>query len=295
MAAFEGEGSRTADQIVELDVVTGDGVRMKVGRTSPEELKRIVADGGRRGEIYAALAKLRDEYADLIRKRFPDIPRRVSGYNLPFLLPENGFHLARALAGSEGTCVTVLEAALRLIPNPKARTLLVAGFLDVAAAADAVPRVLAHRPIGLEGFDGRLAEDAAAMGILPAGSDLLPPGRGWLLIELGGESREESQSKARRLAAEIAGAASKVYTDANETWLVWRIRESALGATAHPPGRPLTWEGWEDSAGPPERLGGLPRGFGEVFKKHGYESDILSHLREGCLHTAVPIVLGTER
>ncbi|HKA37746.1 MAG TPA: FAD-binding oxidoreductase, partial [Thermoanaerobaculia bacterium] len=128
MAAFEGEGARTADQIVELDVVTGDGVRMKVGRTSPEELKRIVAEGGRRGEIYAALAKLRDEYADLIRKRFPDIPRRVSGYNLPFLLPENGFHLARALAGSEGTCVTVLEAALRLIPNPKARTLLVAGF-----------------------------------------------------------------------------------------------------------------------------------------------------------------------
>ncbi len=52
---------------------------------------------------------LRDRYAPLIRERFPRIPRRVSGFNLDELLPENGFHVARALVGSEGTCVTVLE------------------------------------------------------------------------------------------------------------------------------------------------------------------------------------------
>jgi len=298
MAAFEGEGAKTADQIVELDVVTGDGIRMKVGRTSEEELARIVAEGGRPGEIYAALAKLRDEYAERIRARFPNIPRRVSGFNLPYLLPENGFHVARALAGSEGTCVTVLEATLRLIPNPKARTLLVAGFDDVAAAADAVPRVLEHRPIGLEGFDDRLVEDATAIGILPAGSGLLPRGRGWLLIEFGGESREESEAKARRLASEMAspamGAVAKVFTDATETWLVWRVRESALGATAHAPGKPLTWEGWEDSAVPPEKLGAYLRDLRRLYEKHRYEGDFYGHFGQGCLHTRINFDLETK-
>ena len=197
--------------------------------------------------------------------------------------------------GSEGTCVTILEATLRLIPNPKARTLLVAGFHDVAAAADAVPSVLEHRPIGLEGFDDRLAEDAAATGILPAGSDLLPPGRGWLLIEFGGGSPEESEAKARRLAAQMGGtAAARVLTDPTENWLVWRIRESALGATAHPPGKPLTWEGWEVSAVPPEKLGAYLRDLRALYGKHAYEGDFYGHFGQGCLHTRINFDLETK-
>jgi FAD/FMN-containing dehydrogenase/Fe-S oxidoreductase len=287
MAAFEGEGARTADQVVEMDVVTGDGLRLTVGKTSDEELARIIAEGGRRGGIYADLAALRDEYAALIRARFPDIPRRVSGYNLPFLLPENGFHVARALVGSEGTCVTVLEATVRLIPNPRARSLLVAGFEDVAAAGDHVMAVLAHRPIGLEGFDDRLVEDAKAIGLHPRDSDLLPKGRGWLLIEFGGDSKSESDEKARRLASELAGGAvdAKLYTDPAQVWQVWHVRESALGATAHVPGKPLTWEGWEDSAVPPEKLGGYLRDLRRLFEKHRYQGDFYGHFGQGCVHT----------
>ena len=104
----------TADNVEELDILTYDGVRMRVGKTSDEELKRIINAGGRRGEIYAKLKALRDKYADLVRERYPNIPRRVSGYNLDQLLPENGFHVARALIGTEGTCVTVLEATVNL-------------------------------------------------------------------------------------------------------------------------------------------------------------------------------------
>src|SRR5439155_9394706 len=114
---------------------------------------RVVAGGGRRGEIYVRLRDLRDRYADLIRERFPDIPRRVSGYNLTALLPENGFHVARALVGSEGTCVTILEAIVRLVPSPRARSLLVLGYPDGYAAADHVPQILTFGPIGLEGID----------------------------------------------------------------------------------------------------------------------------------------------
>src|SRR5438270_3213825 len=147
---------RTADNVAWLDVLTYDGLRLKVGPTSDDELASIIAAGGRCGEIYAALARLRDTYADEIRARFPNIPRRVSGYNLDELLPENGFNVARALVGTEGTCVTVLGADVRLIDDPPAKSLLVLGYPDVYEAGDHVPLIMSHGPTGCEGLDRRL-------------------------------------------------------------------------------------------------------------------------------------------
>src|SRR3546814_17048918 len=86
---------------------------MTVGPTSDAEYEQILGEGGRRAEIYRALRDLRDRYADLIRERFPDIPRRVSAYSLDELLPVNAFNVARALVGAEASYLTVLEAALR--------------------------------------------------------------------------------------------------------------------------------------------------------------------------------------
>src|SRR3954467_5019448 len=145
---------RTSDNVEELEVLTYDGLRLRVGATPESEIDRIVRTGGRRGEIYRRLRELRDRYADLIRRRFPRLPRRVSGYNLDELLPERGFHVARLLTGSEGTCVTFLEATVRLVPAPKARVLLVIGCADVGAAAERVPEVLAAGPIAEEDMAG---------------------------------------------------------------------------------------------------------------------------------------------
>src|SRR5439155_5002297 len=175
----------TSENIEELEILTFDGLRMRVGSTSDEEIARIIGEGGRRGEIYAGLKALRDKYANVIRTRFPDLPRRVSGYNLDQLLPENGFHVARALVGTEGTCVTVLEATVRLVHSPPARSLLVLGYADVYAAGDAVPDVLRHEPIALEGLDQVLVENLTKKGLHPDDVKLLPNGNGWLLVEFG--------------------------------------------------------------------------------------------------------------
>src|SRR5712691_8418176 len=126
---------KTDDNIETLRILLYDGTELTVGATSERELNSLIAEGGRRGEIYSRLRTIRDRYADLIRARFPKIPRRVSGYNLDRLLPENGFHVARALVGSEGTCAVVLEARARLIPSPQHRTLLGLGFADEYEAA----------------------------------------------------------------------------------------------------------------------------------------------------------------
>ena len=149
MAQFAGTGARTSDNLGALEVLTYE----RAGRAK-RSLKRS-SKGATRARRFMASCAPCDKYAPLIRERYPKIPRRVSGYNLDDLLPENGFHVARALAGSDGTCVTILEATLQLIPEKRARSLLV---LDVFAAGDDCPKIMQHRPIGLEGFDGEMVE-----------------------------------------------------------------------------------------------------------------------------------------
>src|ERR1700753_1647633 len=183
-------GGKTVDNIETLEVLLYDGTRMTVGPTTEAELQTIIAGGGRRGQIYAGLARIRDTYSELIRQRFPQIPRRVSGYNLDELLPENGFNVARALVGTEGTCVPVLQAHCMLKHSPQHRRLVVLGFADPFIAADHVPAVLKYKPIGLEGFDGLLVDYMLRKHLAVEDVLLLPEGRGFLLCEFGADSAE---------------------------------------------------------------------------------------------------------
>ena len=295
---------RTADNVRELEVLTYDGARFRVGPTGEEELRRLLAGegpgGGRRAEIYRALASVRDRWAEEIRERFPDIPRRVSGYNLDELLPERGFQVARSLVGSEGTLALTLEATVELVPWPAERVLLVAAFDDVYAAADAVPAVMeAAGPIGLEGLDDRLVGAERAKGMHPEALALLPEGGGWLLVELGGETPGEARAAAERARGASAGAPgfreALLIGDAREQQIVWEVRESALGATARVPGRPDAWEGWEDSAVAPERMGDYLRDLRRLYERYGYQGSFYGHFGDGCLHTRIDFDLETAR
>jgi len=287
----------TADVVEELDVLTADGLRLKVGRTSAQELDAIIREPGRRAEIYTQLRHLRDRHADEIRARYPRIPRRVSGYNLDALLPEYGFDVARALVGSEGTCVTVLEATVRLMDKPRARALLVLGFRDVYRAADEVMEVLSAGPIGLEAVDEVIVENLKRKSKLPRELELLPDGSAWLLVEFGGDTTQDAEAAARglqtRLGRRKSAPSGKVFTDAHEMEMVWLVRESGLGATAFVPGEPATWEGWEDAAVPPERLGDYLRDFRRLLGRYGYRGTLYGHFGQGCVHTRTNFDLET--
>jgi FAD/FMN-containing dehydrogenase len=289
---------RTADNVEELEVLTYDGLRLRVGRTSDEELEQIIRAGGRRGEIYAQLKALRDRYADLIRARYPKIPRRISGYNLDELLPESCFHVARALVGSESTCVTVLEATLRLVHSPPARSLLVLGYPDVYAVGDHIPEVMEAGPVGCEGLDDRLIGYLQKKGMRAAEVAMLPPGNGWLLVEFGGEDKQESDAHARRLIERLKRQnhppSMKLFDDPREEHKLWEVRESGLGATANVPGMRDTWPGWEDSAVPPDKLGGYLRDLRKLFDKHGYECSLYGHFGQACVHVRIDFDLVTQ-
>jgi FAD/FMN-containing dehydrogenase/Fe-S oxidoreductase len=284
-------GGKTDDNIEELDVLTYDGLRLRVGATADHELEQIIREGGRRGEIYGGLKSLRDRYAELIRTKYPDIPRRVSGFNLNYLLPENGLNIARALVGSEGTCVTVLEATCRLIDSPQFRTLAVVSYPDIYECGDHVPEIMSYGPIGLEGFDDVLIDYTRRKKINGEGIALLPEGGGWLLVEFGGDSQKEADDKARRMVEDLGrshpGRQVRLFTDKRQAQRIWEVRESALGATSHVAGEAVSWEGWEDAAVPPEKLGVYLRAIRQLQTKFGYRSAMYGHFGHACVHMRI--------
>ncbi len=297
MAEFFGPGPLTRHQVHSLDILTYDGERMTVGETSAEELRAILAEGGRRARIYAELKDLRDRHIGAIRSRYPDIPRRVSGYNLDALLDENGFNVAAALVGTEGTCVTVLSATVKLMDEPKARSLLVLGYPDVYHAGDHVPTIMAHKPIGLEGLDDELVGYMKKKGLHPSDVDLLPEGKGWLLVEFGGDSKDDSDARAREVMDSLRGQddapSMKLFDDAWQEEKLWAVRESGLGATARVPGMGQTHPGWEDAAVAPEQVGAYLREFRELLQEFDYHAALYGHFGQGCIHCRIDFDLKT--
>lgn len=289
---------KTTENIERLEILTYDGLRMWVGRTSDEDLERFIREGGRKGEVYGKLKSLRDRYADQIRARFPKIPRLVSGYPLNELLPENGFHVARALVGTESTCVTVLEIVGNLVPNPPVRNLLVLGYPDVYQAGDHIPEVLQYEPIACEGFSDRLLGDYKQKGLHLNEIKLMPEGKGWLVLEFGGQTKQEVDDRAHSLMKHLKkqknAPTMKLYDDKPREHQIWEVRESALGGSSFVPGKEPAWAGWEDSAVPPDRVGSYLRDLDALFGKYGWQPSIFGHFGQGCLHIRVPFELTTE-
>jgi len=289
-------GGKTVDNIEELQVLLYDGSLMTVGATSDEELDSIIRQGGRPAEIYAKLRTVRDQYGELIRAKFPRIPRRVSGYNLDELLPERGFHVARSLVGTEGTCAIVLQAKVRLIESPQHRKLVGLGYGDAFLAADHVPEILKFKPIGLEGFEGSIVDGLKRKGA--PNLDLLPDGRGFLLVEFGSNDANEANQQALQLIDSLKRHANspsmRLYSE-SEARAVWQIRESGPRAAAFAPGAPLEWEGWDDSAVAPEKLGAYLRDLRKLMNEYNYAGSYYGHFGHGCIHMRVTFDLQTEK
>jgi FAD/FMN-containing dehydrogenase/Fe-S oxidoreductase len=298
-----GPGPRTSDNVEALEVVTYEGDRFWVGCDEEQELDRIIAEGGAKGRIYAQLRDLRDRYAEQIRAGYPsveDVPRRVSGYNLDELLPEKGFNVARALVGTEGTCVTVLQATLKLTPGLYERTLVVVEYDGIADAAQHCMEIMEWKPIGLEALDHLLIEDQtekgqnlSAIGQLPRASK---PGSAWLLVQFGADEAAESKRRAhdfaRWLQDEKGVEEDRVLVLASEqegghSAGLWQVREAGLSATAFPPDGRDHWPGWEDSAVPPARLGDYVRDLQRLYAKHGLRGAMYGHFGQGCIHSRI--------
>ena len=290
---------KTEENVESLEVITYDGTRMHVGTTTDEQLEEAISLAGRRGEIYRQLRDLRDRYAGRIRDRFAKIPRRVSGFQLQELLPENGFHVARALVGTESTCVTLLEATVRLVHSPPHRAIAVLGFDDLASAGDLVPHCNEFHPLALEGISDSIFTFLRLKGQSTSDRQMFGDGRAWLICEFGGETGDEAAANGRRLMQALRGEGSvrsaKLLDDAEDQRRLWAFRDNALGATSKIPGKPDYYPGWEDSAVDPSRLGDYLRSFQKTMDEFGYEGSMYGHFGQGCVHVSIDFDLFTAQ
>ncbi|MEZ6087822.1 MAG: FAD-binding and (Fe-S)-binding domain-containing protein [Pirellulaceae bacterium] len=298
LADLYGPGPLTRHNVHSLDVLTYDGTRFTAGATDDASYAAIVSAGGGQAEIYRALRELSEHYQTEIRTRYPGIPRRVSGFNLDALLPEQTFNIAQALVGTEGTCVAVLEATVKLIPARSHRTLVVLGYPTVYEAGDHVTQIMRHKPVGLEGIDDRLVDYMKQKGLHPDDVDLLPDGSGWLLVEFGDESKEQANAAASGLIADLKRMddppSIKLFEDRWEEEKLWQVRESGLGATAHVPAMHEAHPGWEDASVAPENVGKYLREFRQLLDEFDYDCALYGHFGQGCIHCRITFDLQTE-
>ncbi|MFF0267163.1 FAD-binding and (Fe-S)-binding domain-containing protein [Kribbella sp. NPDC004536] len=284
---------KTVDNVRRLEVLTYDGVRMWVGPTD-----EVVEGNDRQAEIHRELRALRDRHLGELRTGYPKIPRRVSGYNLDALLPENGFDVAKALVGSEGTLVTVLHAELELVKVPKYQVMVVLGYPSLEEAGHAVRRILPHKPWQLEGLDQVLIDLEHDEHKVDTAIERLPAGHGWLTVQFAGDTFEEADRAAHGLMDDLKDDEATVsYLDdpGREQQLI-ELREAGLGATAHPAAKHENWEGWEDSAVHPDDLGDYLHDLRELLNRFGYdetETSLYGHFGQGCVHTRTPFELRT--
>jgi len=291
---------KTVENVIELEILTSDGQRFWVGPTDENTLKKIMAGNDRRAEIYRELVAIRDQYAALIRSKYPNIKRRVSGYNLDQLLPENGFNVARALVGTEGTCVTVLQARVHLIKNPEHKQLVVLGFEDIYLAGDSVPGIMPFTPIAMEGLDWGIVGGLKDRNLQQTEVAMLPDGRAWLLVELAADSDDQLQRKVQEFVTAMQSSTDVIsvlaVTDESDAAAFWRIRELGASATSMSlnPGDTDPVVGWEDTAVDPHRLGDYLRDFQKLVDKYEYQTCLYGHFGDGCIHARITFDTRTQ-
>ncbi|MGY1579877.1 FAD-binding and (Fe-S)-binding domain-containing protein [Streptomyces sp. MN13] len=259
----------TADSVRELSVITARGRRLRLGQDwagAPEGLRELAG-----GE----LARL--------RTGFPELPRRISGYALDALLPEQGSDVARSFCGSEGTLGVLTEAVVRLVEAPRARALAVLGYTDESAAAEAAAGLLPLRPLTVEG----MAAD------LVAAATVLPGGGAWLFVETGGETEAQARARAEAVVRAADVVDSLIVTDPAGQRALWRVREDASGTATRMPDGSEAWPGWEDCAVPPARLGAYLRDFRALLTAHGLRGTPYGHFGDGCIHVRIDFDLLT--
>ncbi|OKJ13997.1 FAD-binding and (Fe-S)-binding domain-containing protein [Kitasatospora sp. CB01950] len=285
---------RTSDNLHSLDLLLADGTELTAtGPLPPAERAALASGHGRLPRLHRELQGLAAGNLPLLRRAMPTLPRRGSGYPLDALLPERGYDLVRAVTGTEGTCALLLGATVRLVPEPPYRALVVAGYPDETAAADAVPALLPFGPLTCEGMAADLVAALLAAGPRPPVLDRLPDGACWLFLETGGDTAAEAADRARGLADAVRRertATVALVTDPAEQRALWSIREAGAGiVTRLPPasdGTPggAAWPGWEDSAVPVDQLGSYLRQLRTLLKRHGLRGVPFGHFGEGCVH-----------
>ncbi|MBB1500970.1 FAD-binding oxidoreductase [Propioniciclava sp. MC1683] len=272
---------RSSDNVVALDVITGTGERLSLDSRAD-----LTASDS---PTLRALHELVMANLGTIRTQFGTFSRQVSGYSLEWLLPENGFDVAKFLAGSEGTLAVITRATVRLVADAPYKTMLALGYPTMPDAADAMPAILPFSPTAVEGMDRRIV-DVVSRALGADAVPRLPEGDGWVFVELADDDVDRLAERARGLLAASGCLDGEVVDDLVVAAALWKIRADGAGLAGVSLERPAH-AGWEDAAVPPARLGDYLRDFDALLRRHELQGLPYGHFGDGCVHCRIDFPL----
>nr|WP_247418599.1 FAD-binding and (Fe-S)-binding domain-containing protein [Halomarina salina] len=322
---------KTDAYVESCEVVLADGHVTRFGEIAVDELREKAdpesdawGDGPESSllpRIYAEVVRILDEEAEEVDRRYPDLKRNVSGYNLDVLVEEGRedgvVNLARLLAGSEGTLAVVTEVtvSLELVPETKAVALLT--YDTLLDALEDVEPILDHDPAAVEVMDDVLLdlardtpEFADVVGLLPEGTGSV------LLVEFYADSDEEGQQFVADLVADRVGDVETVATptegaserttkdryashaleahDDDDRAQFWKMRKSGLPILLSRTTDEKHASFIEDTAVPAEHLPAFVEEFEAVLEEEGTFASYYAHAGPGVLHIRPLVSTKTE-
>lgn len=289
---------RTSHHVLEAELVTADGAHLLAGpggvRASDPDDESSAA---RAAQLNENLRELASSNLAVFRTQLQTIPRQVSGYHLGHLLPEEGFDVAAALAGSEGSCALLARMRVRLVPKPATTALLCLGYDDTIDAARDIAPMLAAKPTAIEGLDAAIVDIMRARRG-PESVDALPRGRAYVIVEFSDDDIDQARAACEQLAAELAGLGRLrdhiVESDPVRRAKLWRVREDGAGLISRRLDGTQTWPGWEDSAVAPERLADYLADLTLLIADNGYSGPMYGHFGAGCVHVRIDFDLRSD-
>jgi len=281
---------KTIDKILDVGVLLSTGEEIRFGPLDRAGLDQKCRQNDREGEIYRKVRQLVRDNRDEIKRRYPKVMRRVSGYNLDALLDEENFNLASLMVGSEGTLGVVTEARFQLDPIPAARAVAVIHFNDLFDAIRTVQELLTFNPSAVEILDrygldlGRTNPAVASL----CSTFLKGAPEAVLIVEFSEDSEERVRERMASLEASslVRDRAYHVHKawSIEEQNTVWQVRKSTLGVLQSTKGdaKPLPFI--EDSCVPVEVLGDYIARVMEICSKHGRQMALYAHASVGVIH-----------
>ncbi len=284
------------DRVTAIDAILHDGVEM---RFDSSRLNGRANELSPQAELKRDLLSMGLKYSPLA-PAFPEVSRRVGGYNIDALAP-NGVlpNLATLLVGSEGTLAVSQRIELALAPLPKNKVVGVCHFPTFRSAMEAAQHIVKLGPVAVEVVDNTLIGLARDIPMFRASMEKFVRGepKALLLTEFAEDDQVENIRRLRQLDELMGdlGHANAVVEaiDPAFQYEIWDVRKSGLNImmSMKADGKPVSFI--EDCAVPLEHLADYTDRLTAIFHKHGTEGTWYAHASVGCLHVRPMLNLKT--
>ena len=285
------------DNTLSMKAALADGTLLDFGPLPRDQAWPNVEEPGR--DLFRDLLALGSREAREIAERFPQVQRRVGGYNLDALTPNGPVNnLAHILVGSEGTLAFTTQVELKLWPLLGPKVFGVCHFGSFYEAMDAAQHLVKLKPIAVELVDSTMIALGRDIAMFKPTIEAVVRGEpdALLIVEFAEETQDANLAKLKQL-VELMSDLGFNWGNPKRKWggvvdvtepaiqaAITDFRTSGLNImmSMKGDGKPVSFI--EDCAVPLEHLADYTQRLTDVFEKHGTKGTWYAHASVGTLH-----------